>query len=102
MSAAVPPCLKLTLGATVPGITLGAASVAGVGGMAAYERLAIHDALGEETLCAGRAVRAASDAAGSARRRDDVAGTPRERVAVRMIRVASVGQTTRRDDSNGV
>lgn len=81
------------MGATVPGTTLGAASVAGVGGIAAYARLAINDALDEETLCAGRTARAASDAVGSARRRDDVAGTPRERVADRMIRFQTIEET---------
>ena len=77
------PCLsRLTLGATVPGTTLGAASVAGVGGTAAYARLAIKDALAE-TLCVGRTARAVSDAVGTARRSAEVAGTPRERVAAR-------------------
>lgn len=72
---------RLTLGATVPGTTLGAASVAGVGGIEAYERLAINDALAVR-VCAGRTARAVRDAVGTARRSAEVAGTPRERVAI--------------------
>lgn len=72
---------ELTLGPTVPGCTWGAASVAGVGGIEAYERLASREALAA-MVWVGRTARADRAAAGTARRRAEVAGTPRERVAV--------------------
>jgi hypothetical protein len=37
-------------------------------------------------VCAGRTARAVSDAVGTARRNAEVAGTPRERVAIHVVR----------------